>query len=287
MKNTLKSYYRLTKPGIIYGNLLAAIGGFLLASKGDIDPLLFLAAIIGTALVIASGCVFNNYIDQGIDKKMARTQKRGLVSGQISGRSALLYATVLGILGFSTLALFTNALTVATGAVGIFFYVVVYGLAKRSTPLSTLVGSIPGATPPVAGYLAVTNNLDGGAILLFLIMAIWQLPHFYAISIFRLKDYAAASLPVIAVKKGARATKVRIMAYIGLYLATVPSLAFLGYTGYTYLIVMGIVSLLWFWKGIANFTDSNDAAWARKMFGFSLIVLLSFSLMISVDYWLP
>ncbi len=286
-KRLLKAYYYLTKPGIIYGNLLAATGGFLLASKGHIDPLLLLATLAGTALVIACGCVLNNYIDRNIDKKMARTQKRALATGLISGRDAIIYASILGVLGFSLLIAFTNILTVAAGAIGLSFYVVVYGAAKRHSTLGTIVGSIPGATPPVAGYVAVTGNFDAGAALLFLIMAIWQMPHFYAISVFRLKDYTAAGLPVMAVKKGVRATKIYIMLYIAAYLAVVPLLTILGYTGYTYLTVMGLVGLAWFWKGIENFAVGDGAAWARKMFGFSLIVLLVFSFMISVDAWLP
>lgn len=283
----LKTYYRLTKPGIIYGNLIVTAGGFLLASRGHIDLLLFLAVMSGTALVIASGCVFNNYIDRDIDKKMARTQKRALVTGAVSGRSAILYASTLAVFGFVILVMGTNILALAMGAIGLFFYVIVYGITKRMSTLGTVVGSVPGATPPVAGYLAVTNEFDAGALLLFLIMAVWQMPHFYAIAIFRLKDYAAAGIPVLSVKKGIKLTKTYIMLYIAAYLGVVPLLTFLGYTGYTFLVVMGAVSVMWFWKGVGGFNARDDAAWARKMFGFSLIVLLSFACTLSVDVWLP
>lgn len=283
----LKTYYRLTKPGIIYGNLIVTAGGFLLATRGHIDLLLFLAVMSGTALVIASGCVFNNYIDRDIDKKMARTQKRALVTGAVSGRSAILYASTLAVFGFVILVMGTNILALAMGAIGLFFYVIVYGITKRMSTLGTVVGSVPGATPPVAGYLAVTNEFDAGALLLFLIMAVWQMPHFYAIAIFRLKDYAAAGIPVLSVKKGIKLTKTYIMLYIAAYLGVVPLLTFLGYTGYTFLVVMGAVSVMWFWKGVGGFNARDDAAWARKMFGFSLIVLLSFACTLSVDVWLP
>ena len=173
------------------------------------------------------------------------------------------------------------------GAIGLFFYVIVYGITKRMSTLGTVVGSVPGATPPVAGYLAVTNEFDAGALLLFLIMAVWQMPHFYAIAIFRLKDYAAANIPVLSVKKGIKLTKIYIMLYIAAYLGLAPLLTFLGYTGYTYLIVMCIVGIMWFWKGVDGFNARDDAVWARKMFGFSLIVLLSFACTLSVDVWLP
>jgi protoheme IX farnesyltransferase len=248
---------------------------------------LLLAVASGTALGIASACVFNNYIDRDIDKKMQRTRKRALVSGAISGTSALIYGVALGTLGFTILVLFTNLLVVTTGLIGVVFYLIFYGLAKRTTSLSTVVGSIPGATPPVAGYLAVTNHLDSGALLLFLIMAIWQMPHFYSIAVFRLKDYAAAGLPVLPVKKGVRAAKLYIILYIAAYLVTIPWLTILGYTGYSYLVVMSILGSVWLVKALGGFRTNDNVRWARRLFGFSLIVLLAFSVMISAQMVLP
>ena len=283
----LKAYYHLTKPGIIYGNLLSTLAGFFLASKGHIQIGLLLAVASGTALGIASACVLNNYIDRDIDRLMTRTKMRALANHTISGTSALIYAAVLGIVGFLILALWTNWLVLAAGFIGVVFYVILYGIAKRTSPISTAVGSIPGAIPPLAGYLAVTGTVDLGALLLFVIMMIWQLPHFYAISIFRIKDYAAAGLPVLSVKHGIKTTKIHIMLFIVAYMAIVPLLTLLDYTGYTYLTVMGAITLLWFWKGVQGFGATDATAWARKMFGFSLVVLLTFSFMLSVDIWLP
>lgn len=283
----LKTYYHLTKPGIIYGNLMTTVAGFLLASKGDINPGLLLATAVGTGLGMASGCVFNNYIDRGIDAKMKRTEKRAIPTGAISGRAALIYASVLGLLSFTILALFTNKLVVAAGIIAVFFYVVLYGIAKRKSTLGTVVGSVPGALPPVAGYLAVTNSLELGAALIFLTMVVWQMPHFYAIAIFRLKDYAAAQLPVLPVRRGIKITRLYIMLYILAYLVVAPLLTLTGYTGITYMAVMGLVGLVWFWKGVEGFDEEKSTAWARKMFGFSLIVLLVWSFMLSVDVWLP
>lgn len=287
MKEIIKRYYKLAKPGIIYGNLLSAIAGFVLASQRNFDAGLFLATLIGTALVIGSGCVFNNYIDRDIDSKMIRTKKRALPAGQIPLANALAYGSTLGLLGFLTLWHYTNLLTVIIGFVGIFFYVVVYGIAKRRTPWGTMIGSIPGATPTAAGYTAVTGTFDEAAILLFLILAIWQMPHFYAIAIFRLKDYRAAGLPVLAAVRGTKTTKLRIMGYIAAFTLVVPLLTVLGYTGYTYALIMAILGIAWFWKGLRSLGTNDDAAWARKMFGFSLIVLLSFPVAVAVDIFLP
>jgi len=214
----IKDYYSLTKPGIIFGNAIPAVAGFFLASKGHPNAGLFIAMLVGISFVIASACVFNNYIDRDIDKFMARTKKRALPTGIISGRNALLYAIVLGVIGFSLLLFYTNLLTTFVGFVGFFVYIVLYGISKRRSVYGTIVGSIAGAVPPVVGYVAVTNNFDMGALLLFLILVIWQMPHFYAIAIFREDDYAAASIPVLPIKQGIKATKIHMVLYIAAFL---------------------------------------------------------------------
>ena len=284
---TVKTYYHLTKPGIIYGNGITATAGFLLASRGRVDFWLLIATLIGVSSVIASACVCNNYLDQGIDAKMERTKKRALVDKTISNRSALIYAAVLSIIGFATLITFTNALTVIVGVIGIVFYVALYGLAKRKTIYGTEIGSISGSMPIVAGYTAVTGRFDLTALLLFLVLTFWQMPHFYAIAMYRAKDYAAAKLPVLPVVKGMYQTKIRMMIYTLAFGLAASSLTFFGFTGYTYLSIVVIATGAWLWRGFNGFKTMDDVKWARKMFGFSLIVLLAFSLGISFNNFLP
>jgi protoheme IX farnesyltransferase len=283
----LKTYYRLTKPGIVYGNAVTVIAGFFLASRGDIDWVLLLEALGGISLVIASACVFNNYIDRDIDKKMARTKKRALASGNISAQAALSYAAILGAAGFSLLYFYTNLLTTLVAAVGFVFYVIFYGWAKRHSVHGTLVGSVSGAVPPVVGYCAVSNNLDTGAWLLFLIMVCWQMPHFYAIAIYRRDDYASAGLPVLPVSKGIKAAKIQIVAYVIAFVAATVLLWTNGYTGYTYLLVVLLMGGWWLRRGILGFSIKDDAAWARKMFFQSLIIITVFSAVLALDWWLP
>jgi heme o synthase len=238
--------------------------------------------LLGTALVIAAGCVYNNYLDRHIDKKMQRTKKRALVSGAISPRQALIFATLLGILGFLILTLFTNALAVIIGIVGIVSYVAVYGFWKRRSDYGTLVGSIAGATPIVAGYCAASGHFDLGAILLALILATWQMPHFYAIAMYRSKDYKAADIPVLPLTRGNKAAKLQIIVYTALFLAASTSLTFFGYTGYIYLVVMSLLGITWLCLGVSGLKAPDDDAWARKMFMFSLITILCTSIMISI-----
>ncbi len=285
--STAKKYYRLAKPGMIYGNSLFAIGGFFLASKGHIHFSLFLAMLVGLALVMASGCVFNNYLDRDIDAKMSRTKKRALVAGSISGQNALIYACLLGLAGSTILGVWTNTLTQLIALAGLFAYVVLYGFGKRRTVHGTVIGSISGAIPPVVGYCAVTDHLDGGALLLFLILVFWQMPHFYAIAIYRFKDYAAAKIPVLPLKKGIRATKLQIAGYIVAFIAASVQLTVFGYTGYSYLVVMAIVGAAWLRLALLGFKTKDDNAWARKVFFTSLAITVVFSLMISINAWLP
>jgi protoheme IX farnesyltransferase len=279
----------LTKPGIVYGNALSLIAGFLLASSLDssFSFQLLLYALAGTLLVIACGCVINNVIDRKIDAKMKRTAQRSLVTGQIQPIQALLYAGLLGGLGFYLLFAYVNILTAIVGFVGLFFYLVVYGFAKRRTHWSTLLGSVSGATPLVAGYTAVTNQLDRAALVLFLIMVCWQMPHFYAIAIYRLNEYKSAGLPVLPLVKGIKRTKLEIFVYAALFTLAVLALTPLGYTGRLYAIIAGLTAIWWLNQAIQGFSAKDDTKWARGFFISSLKVLLIICLALSVGVLLP
>jgi protoheme IX farnesyltransferase len=278
----LGKYYNLTKPGIIKGNILNTAGGFLLASTHHIDLLLLVATLLGTALVIACGCVLNNIIDRKIDIKMKRTAKRALVTGEITVRQALYFATALGAVGFADLIIFTNMLTTLIGVVALIMYVAVYGYFKRRSTLGTLVGTIPGALPPVAGYTAVTNQLNGGAWLIFLILVTWQMAHFYSIAMYRQKDYKNAGLPVMPVVHGTERTKLSIIGYILAFIAACALLTVFGYTGIIYLIVMGSLGIAWLVLGLRTYSSHDAVKWGKSMFLFSLTVILSLAIMLSV-----
>lgn len=288
MMSKINIYYSLTKPGVLYGNALTAAAGFLLASRGDVDVWLFLALSVGITLVIASACVLNNYLDQDIDKKMARTKQRALVRGDIPGKNAVIFSVFLGVVGFIILSLYTNSLVVLIGAIGFIDYVLLYGmLSKRLSIHGTLVGSISGAAPILAGYCAVSGVLDVGAVIVFAILFLWQMPEFYSIAIYRHDEYKAAKIPVMSVVKGIKSTKIQIFLYTIAFVIATILLTIFGYTSFTYLVVMVALGAYWLWLGAKGFRTNNDDAWARQMFKFSLIVLLVFCGLISVDAWLP
>jgi len=283
-----KSYYSLIKPGVTYGNLLTVVAGFLLASRGHINLVLFVAVTIGMGLVIGSACAFNNYFDQDIDRIMSRTKKRALVAGKVSGKNALIFAGIIGFIGFALLSIFTNLLTVTVALIGFIDYILFYGiLSKRLSIHGTLVGSISGAMPILAGYVAVSNGLDMGAILVFLVLFFWQMPEFYSISIYRRKEYAAAKIPVMSVVKGVQSTKIQIVIYMLAFTISALALGLFRYTGYIYLLVMTLLCMRWVWLSLQGFTTKDDDKWARSVFKFSLIVLVTFSILISIEAWIP
>lgn len=285
----IKQYLQVTKPGIIFGNLISVIGGFLLASKGSIDLSLFFIALTGVSLVVASGCVFNNVIDRDIDQKMERTRNRVLVKGLISTKISLGYAVLLGIAGFALLYFGANPLAMWLAVMGFVVYVGVYSLyMKRHSVYGTLIGSLSGAAPPVIGYCAVTNQFDAGALILLAIFSLWQMPHSYAIAIFRFKDYQVANIPVLPVVKGISVAKNHITIYILAFMVATLMLTLGGYAGYKYLIVAASVSLWWLGMALSGYKSENDdRVWARKLFVFSIVAITALSVMMSVDFMGP
>ena len=288
MIERIKRYYSLTKPGVLYGNALTVAAGYFLASQGTIDIWLFLAVFIGSSLIIGAACALNNYLDQDIDAIMERTKKRALVSGQIKGYRAVIFSAILGVAGLVILLLWTNLLVAVLGVIGFITYVVFYGMqSKRRSIHGTLVGSVSGAIPILAGYCAVGGVIDTGAIIVFIILFTWQFPEFYSIAIYRQKEYAAAGIPVLPVVKGISRTKREIFIYTALFLISSVSLTIFGYTGYIYAAVMGILGAYWLWIGFKGFSASDSDAWARQMFRFSMIIILALCIMLSIGPLLP
>jgi heme o synthase len=279
----LRTYFSLTKPGIIAGNAITAAAGFALASRGNINIWLLLATLAGLSFIIAAACVINNCLDRIADGKMVRTRNRVLVKGLVSVQNAVVFAIALGLCGIFVLARYTHLLTLIVALTGLFVYAAMYTLWKYRSSYGTLIGGIAGAVPPVVGYTAVSHGLDLGAFLLFAIIFFWQMPHFFAIAIYRLNDYAAASIPVLPIDKGMLATKKQMLFYTFAFTAAAVMLTFFGYTGYFYLSVAALLGLLWLRLCFKGFKTDNDTRWARQMFLFSLITVTVLSLMMAID----
>ncbi|MCE9680496.1 heme o synthase [Shewanella sp. AS1] len=282
----LGRYVQVTKPGIIFGNLIAVVGGFLLAAKGEVDLVLLPATLVGLSLVVASGCAINNYIDRDIDAKMQRTCGRATVTGAIPLDNVLWLGVVLGALGFGLLAWFTNAVALMFAAFGYLVYVGLYSLyMKRNSVYGTLVGSLSGAVPPVVGYCAVTAKLDGAALILLMMFSLWQMPHSYAIAIFRYKDYEAANIPVLPVAQGIEKAKLHIVLYIALFALVSTLLSLTGYTGIAFMVVACATSFWWLAMALKGYRSDVDLLrWSRQVFGFSIITITVLSLTMALDF---
>ncbi|EHU1208384.1 MULTISPECIES: heme o synthase [Acinetobacter] len=284
----LKKYLFLTKPGILFGNFVTTLGGFFLAAQGSIDILLLLLTLIGTTLVVASGCVVNNVIDQDIDTKMQRTQNRALVKKTISPTVALIYAFVLGIIGFSILWFGVNGYAFLFAVIGFVVYVGFYSLwTKRTSIHQTVIGSISGASPPVIGYTAATHQFDVAALLLFLAYGLWQMPHSWAIAIYRFDDYKNAGIPILPVARSIYRTKIECVIYILLFAAVLNGLYCFGYTNVFFLITFNALTAYWFYLSIIGFKAENDQLWAKRFFLYSVILITLLSLSFSFTYQSP
>lgn len=278
----MKNYIAITKPGIIFGNAVTAIAGFMLASQDTFNLKCFVAMLVGISAIIASACIFNNYLDRHMDAKMVRTKNRPLVLKTIPVKNALIFAALLGLTGMFSLMLYTNALTLYVAVVGFFTYVVLYSKLKYYSSIATYVGSIAGASPAIVGYTAVQPHLNLEALILFSIVALWQMPHFFAISIYRLREYAAASIPVLPISKNVHTTKVHMFFYIMCFMLATTLLTLCGYAGYTFLAASTLLGGYWLVLCLQGFQAVSDVLWARKMFVYSLAVILTLCLILSL-----
>jgi protoheme IX farnesyltransferase len=286
----VKRYYSLTKPGVTYGNVISGGAGFLFAAAHfrHFDPLVFTMLIVGMTCVIGAACALNNVLDQDIDKLMDRTKKRAVAAGMTRPKRAAVFAVMLGLVGTGLLAYFVSLLVAVIGVVGFVVYVWLYGaLAKRRSVHGTLVGSISGALPILAGYAAVAGGIDVGGIITFLLLFCWQFPEFYSIAIYRRGEYAAAHVPVMTVIKGVEITKRQIVAYTVLFVALALLLVPLGYAGYVYLVVMGVSGMYFAWLAFAGLHAADNDKWARQMFHTSLKMLLLLCVMLPLGALLP
>lgn len=286
--NILKNYLELVKPGIIIGNILLIIGGFLFASRHVIyDLFLLIYSILGGSLVIASACVLNNIIDRDIDKKMQRTNSRVLSRNIISCRNAFIFSAFLGILGLFILGILVNCLSMIVSICGFLIYVILYTLIyKRTSIYSTLIGSFSGSSPSIIGYVAVSNTIDIPAILLFIIFIFWQMAHFYSISIFRIVDYTKANIPIFSVVKGTLITSKHIFMYIFSFMFFISLLSLFGYLSYNFLFFSSIINLYWLFLSYRNIMSYNHEKNAYQLFFYSILVIIVFDVLMVIDKYI-
>lgn len=264
---------QLTKIRICVLALLMATLGYLMGSHQVISGWHLFFTLLGTGLVGASSCIFNQVTEQDIDSLMLRTKNRPLPSGRLKASQAVKLGVVLGILGELILLVAVNSITAILGAVTLLTYVGVYTPSKKMTPMSTLIGAIPGAMPPLMGWTASYGSISIQGIVLFMILFLWQIPHFLAIAWLYKEDYARASLPILSVvdeNGGATSKQIIIYSIALLPLTLVPTVW--GITGLLYLWGALFLGLLYLLFGILM-SLYQTRRYARLLFLFSIIYL--------------
>lgn len=272
-----KDYIIVTKPGIVVSNLLTTFGGFWIAyqSFGTADfAFRLVMTLLGAALVMAAGCVLNNYVDRDIDPYMDRTKERPTLDGRLHPRFVLWYGLSLAVVGISLLGLFVNPISAMMALIGLFFYVIVYTMwLKRTSTLNTVVGGVSGAMPPVIGYVAISQQMDSVAWILFLILFLWQPPHFLALAIRRCEEYRAAGIPMLPVVKGFHETKRQMVLWAAVLVPASLLLHTLGVVGNVYFVTALVLGFLWVGMLLSGFKAQDEIRWARKMFLYSILYL--------------
>ena len=277
-------YYELTKPRITLLVLVTTFVGMWIAKHASIDINLVFFTLLGTGLASAASATFNNYIDRNIDQLMARTRNRALPAGRLRPNQALWFGTFLTIAAFAILNEFANTLTAWLAMFTIFFYIVVYTIwLKRNSSLCTEVGGIAGALPPVIGWTAVTNEITWPAILLFLIIFLWQPPHFWALALVRANEYKRANIPMLPVVGGTRPTKVRMLLYTAALLPATAAMYWQGLLGIPLLAISLALGLAYLFLTIDFARKPVTVKSARRLFGFSILYLLGLFTLIFVD----
>lgn len=272
----------LTKPGIVRMCLLMSAGGLWLA-PGSASWATWLAALIGSALAVASANAFNMIWEREGDRLMRRTRNRPVATGRLSVGTASAFAGLLGAAAMLVLGLGTNLLTAGLALFALVSYTLVYTPLKRRTPLALLVGAVPGAVPPLLGWTAATGSLAAPGVVLFGILLVWQMPHFLAIALFRKQDYADAGIRCVPVVRGETVAKVQAIAWAVVLVPISVVLTPIGVTGTFYLIAALVLGLGFLGWTIAGLGKPNTAKWAREVFVLSLVYLPALTLALVVD----
>ncbi|MCB0328542.1 MAG: heme o synthase [Bdellovibrionales bacterium] len=279
----LKDYASLTKPRIGFMVLVSTSIGYFLGA-GSLEPfpkLLF--TLLGTFLCVAGSAVLNNFLERDFDKKMKRTAGRALPSGRITPASALSFGTTLVLCGTIILVVQVNLLTGFLALLSAFLYVLVYTPLKRITWLNTMIGAIPGALPPVGGWAAATGDISLGALALFLIMFIWQHPHFYSIAWLYRNDYRDGGfqmLPSVDTTGGRTARHIMLFSLALLPASLLPTI--IGMSGVVYGCGAFGLSLYMLYAGYV-FISKWDELSARGLLHASLLYLPLVLLLAVVD----
>lgn len=272
----LRDYWALTKPRVtllVWVSMLAGMAMGSISVGGGVAPAIWLSALLGGYLVIACANGLNQAFEAARDAQMERTKDRPVPAGRVSWEEAVAVAVALGAAGVVTLFVLVNGLTAMLGVASILLYAFGYTLLKPKTHLCTLVGAVPGAIPPLAGWVAATGTIGLGSLLLFAVQFLWQFPHFWAIAWLNQQDYARAGFKMLPFPQaGGRRTGLQCLRYS---LALIPvAIGFAVFVTHVTAYLLGAVGLgVWLSFASARFMSSASEQDARRLLRVTIVYL--------------
>ncbi|HET8871508.1 MAG TPA: heme o synthase [Aquabacterium sp.] len=288
LPSRFQQFYVLTKPRVVQLIVFCALIGMALAVPGvpslsDVGKAV--VACIGIWLVAGAAAAFNCLVEQHIDAKMKRTAWRPTARGELTRSQTLLFSSVLCGLGMLILAVWVNALTMWLTLATFVGYAIIYTVVlKPLTPQNIVIGGASGAMPPVLGWASMTGSVDPEALMLCLIIFLWTPPHFWALAMYRVEDYARAGLPMLPVTHGNEFTRLHVLLYTIILLAATLLPFIYGMCGFIYLAVATVLGT-WFVVYAFRLWRSYSDELARKTFKFSIIYLMLLFAALLVDHY--
>ncbi len=281
-----RQYWLLTKPRVTQLALFCAVIGMFLSTAEPPSLALVVKATLGIWLLAGAAFAVNSMIERHIDARMVRTRMRPLARGEITPLQALVFSGVIGGAGMWVLYALVNPLTMWLTFATFVGYAVVYTvLLKPYTPQNIVIGGMSGAMPPVLGWAAVTDSAPAQAWLLALIIFVWTPPHFWALALYRLDDYRKSGLPMLPITHGPELTRLHILLYTIVLVATTLLPYAIRMAGWIYLaaaLALGAVFLLYAWR---LYRASSDAL-ARATFNYSIVYLAALFAALLVDHYI-
>ncbi len=280
-----REYVQLCKPKVVLLILFTALVGMFLSTDGLVPFNAWFWGLSGIGLAASAGAALNHWVDEEIDARMERTHNRPLPKGKITGRQAVAFSLILAALSMIILLSFVNQITALLTFASMVGYAIIYSmLLKRSTPQNIVLGGVAGATPPVLGWTAVTGEIHNEALLLFLIIFIWTPPHFWALAIKRVEDYAKVGVPMLPVTHGIAFTKLHILLYTILLviISIMPFVVLMSGTIY----LLGALALgAGFMFYAVKLYRSDGDQYAMKTFGYSIFYLSALFGFLLLDHY--
>lgn len=276
VRGSLLDYVQLAKPRILMMVLITTSGAYWLATGGSEFARLFYT-LLGFGLVVSGANALNMYLERDSDSLMTRTQSRPLPAGRLQPGMALAFGIALIALGFPLLIALVNLVTAAVVLVSLGLYVLVYTPLKPHSSFALLVGSVPGAVPPLVGWTAATGTLqipgDLPGLILFAVLYLWQVPHFLAISLFRKDEYARAGLQLLPLEIDDASAKHQSILYLVALIPVSLLLVTVGAAGVVYLVAALVGGAVFLGVGLMGLRKDAGDAWARRFFIVSLLYL--------------